>query len=303
MAALVAPVKRAEPVEDAPPQPEERLPEVAKPKAAPVVRTKSTRRLRPGDLICGNCGEGNLPTRKFCGRCGESLKSAEVVRIPWWRRLFRRRGAKVVAAHRRPGQRAATGTSVKQVLRRIYRVTRLGVALVVLLGGIVYASYPPFRNLVNGEVSSVKGRITSKVNQVFVPVHAVKITASAEDPGHPGAAAVDEALNTYWLAPAPNGSDPTLTLTFAHPVTLERMIIHSGASNGYTAHGRPALLLLVFSNQETDTLHIQDTDKQQTLNINSAIQVSSVQIEIAGTFSGGSPPDVAITEMELFALP
>jgi len=302
-AALVAPVRKPVPVEDEPGRPAERLPEVAKPVAAPVLRTKSTRRLRPGDLICGNCGEGNLPTRKFCGRCGESLKTAEVVRVPWWRRLFRRRGAKVVAAHRRPGQRAGGGLSVGQIFRRIYRVGRMVIALIVLVGGIAYGAYPPFRTFVNGEVSGLKSKVTSKVNQVFVPVHSVKIEASAQDPGHPGASAVDEALNTYWLAPASTGADPTLTLTFAHPVTLERMIVHAGASDGFTAHGRPALLLLVFSNQESETINLQDTDKQQTVNINHAIQVSSVQIQVAGTYAGGSPPDVAIAELELFALP
>jgi hypothetical protein len=230
------------------------------------------------------------------------LREAEVVRVPWWRRLFRRRGAKVVAAHRRPGQRTDSGFSLKQVLRRIYRTVRLVGAVVLLVAGIAYGAYPPFRNYVNGEVAAVKGKVSSKVNQVFVPVHAAKIVANAQDPGHPATAAADEALNTYWLAPT-TGANPTLTLTFAHPVTLERMIVHSGASDAYTAHGRPQLLLLVFSNQESDTISLQDSAKQQTVNITHAALVSSVQIQVAETYAGGNPSDVAVAEVELFALP
>jgi hypothetical protein len=305
VAALVAPVRRPDAVDDTDEaRPAERAPEVSRPRAAAVTLTKSTRRLRPGDLICGACGEGNLPTRKFCGRCGESLATAEVARMPWWRRLFRRRGAKVVAANRRPGQRPGGRSSgLGQVLRRIYRTGRLVIAVIVLAAGVLYGAYPPFRTEVNNQVAAVKDKVTSKVNQVYVPVHAVKIDTNAQDPGHPAAAAFDEALNTYWLAPAAPGQNPTVTLTFGHPVTLERMIVHSGASDGYTAHGRPSLLLLVFSNQESDTINLQDTAKQQTVTITHALQVSSMQIQVAESYAGGTPPDMAIAEIELFALP
>ena len=305
MAALVAPVRRSDRSDDADEaEPAERAPEVSRPRAAAVTLTKSTRRLRPGDLLCGACGEGNLPTRKFCGRCGESLRTAEVVRTPWWRRLFRRRGAKVVAAHRRPGQAPGGRSSgLRQALRRIYRVGRLVIAVILLAAGVFYGAYPPFRSEVNTEVAALKDKITNQVNQVFVPVHAVKIDANAQAPGHPASAAFDEALNTYWLAPAAEGQNPTLTLTFAHPVTLQRMIVHAGASDGYTAHGRPSLLLLVFSNQESDTINLQDTAKQQTVTITHALQVSSMQIQVAETYQGGTPTDVAIAEIELFALP
>jgi hypothetical protein len=303
---LVAPVRRSDPDADVDAdEPAERTPEVSRPRVAPVTLTKSTRRLRPGDLICGSCGEGNLPTRKFCGRCGESLRAAEVVRTPWWRWLFRRRGAKVVAANRRPGQRPGGrgGGGARQLLRRVYRVARLAIAVVVLVGGVAYGAYPPFRTYVNGEVNAAKGKVTSKVNQVFVPVHPNKIQANAEVPGHLAAAAMDEAVNTYWLAPAAPGQNPALTLTFAHPVTLERMIVRVGASDGYTTHGRPSLLLLVFSNQQSDTVSLRDSNKPQTVNISHALQVSGVQIQVAETFPGGTPPDVAITEVELFGLP
>ena len=47
-------------------------------------------RRHPGDLICGQCGEGNDPVRHFCRRCGNSLDEAIAVRLPWYRRFFHR---------------------------------------------------------------------------------------------------------------------------------------------------------------------------------------------------------------------
>ena len=96
---------------------------------------------------------------------------------------------------------------------------------------------------------------------------------------------------------------PTLTLTFAQPVTLERMILFSGVSSDYLAYGRPSLLVLVFSNDKSMTLTPTDTPKQQTLNLSSAIQVTSVKIEVEGTYPGtGHRPNMAISDIELFKL-
>lgn len=298
VAALVAPVRR--PGEDTDAEPVERAPQATKPKAAAVTMTPSTRKLNPGDLICGACGEGNLPTRKFCGRCGESLKTAEVVRTPWWRKLFRRRGPKVVAAAKHGRKRSSFGFG--DAARRVYRTGRIVIGIIVLVAGVAYAAYPPFRTEINNKVTGVQQQVTKKVEQTFVPVHAVRITASAQDKGHPAAAAVDEVLSTYWQAPAGPGQFPSLTLTFQHPETLERVIIHSGVSTDYTGHGRPSQLVLIYSNQESDSLDLADTVKPQTLTATHALRVTSVRIEVASTYSGGKPPDVAISEIELFAL-
>ncbi|HKN96467.1 MAG TPA: zinc ribbon domain-containing protein, partial [Pseudonocardiaceae bacterium] len=301
VAALVAPVRKTEPVEPPRDEPVERVPQAARPKAPPVMRTSSERKLRPGDLICGACGEGNLPTRKFCGRCGESLATAEVVRTPWWRKLFRRRGPKVVKASKHGRKRSTFG--VGDALRRVYRVGRIVVGVAIIIGGVVYAAYPPFRTMINSEITGVKQSVTKKVDTAFVPVHAAKVVASTQKKGHAGSLAVDEVVNTYWLAPAGTGQFPSLTLTFQHPETLERMIVHSGVANDYTGHGRPSQLVLIYSNQESESLDLQDTAKPQTVNISHALRVSSIRIEVASTYSGGKPPDVAISEIELFALP
>jgi hypothetical protein len=179
----------------------------------------------------------------------------------------------------------------------------VGLGVLVLLGVAFYGAYPPFRSLINGKVSSVKGSFTKAIDQTYVPVHAVSWTANLQEPGHSGYLAIDSYTNTYWLAPF-NGSDPpTLTLRFTHPVTLKKMILYSGASGDYLGHGRPSLLVLLFSNQESFTITPQDTPKQQTFNISNGLEVKSVSIAINQTYPGNGPkPDAAISDIELFGI-
>jgi hypothetical protein len=303
---LVAPIDegRKQPAETAG-EPPERAPQATRGRAAAVTKTKPTHRLRPGDLVCGECGEGNPPTRKFCSRCGTSLLQAEVVKVPWWRRLRIRRGPRVVAVASRPGEagagRPSAGHDARHTLTKAFRKVRVLLGAVIMVGIVAYGVYSPFRGLVNGKVESIKNKITGAVVVHFVPVHAIAETANLQERGHPGFDAVDSFLNTYWLAPFSANDYPTLTLTFASPVTLKRMIIYSGASNSL-AHGRPSLLVLVFSNNKSTTLTPQDTPKEQTLSISNAEQVQSVKIEIEGTYRGAGRSDVAISDIELFAL-
>jgi hypothetical protein len=274
-----------------------------------VTKTKSTRRLQPGDAICGNCGEGNAPTRKFCSRCGESLVQATYVKTPWWRRLLPRRGPKVVkltpgkGAAAKPGAAAAhEGFSVKHLLGQIYRKGRLVVALAAVLGGIVYGAYPPFRNSINGAVSTTKTKISNDIGDDLTPIHPTGVTANAQEPGHPAGSASDEFTNTYWLAPWTPSPEPTLTMTFAHPVTLRKLILYNGASGSYIADDRPSSLHLVFSNQESFTITPQDTSQPQTFSIDHAVLVKSVEFQISGIYQGTTTNDVAITEIELFGI-
>lgn len=291
-------------------EPAEIAPQAARSRRVAVTKTKPTRRLRPGDLICGECGEGNAPARKFCSRCGESLLAAETVQIPWWRKLLPRRGPKTVAVsdQRRPG---STGVSVRKAgpdirhgFRRAYRIGRMVVGLALIGAGILYGAFAPFRNLVNGEFTSAKQRAGSIASsRTLVPVHPVKVSANVGVPRHPGIHAVDGFTNTYWLAPWSSAHEPVLTLDFGRKVTLERMILMSGASDNYTADGRPATLNLIFSNDESYTLVPKDSPKDQTLTIHNGALVSSVQIQVGSVYPGLSGSNVAISDIELFALP
>ncbi|MBV9445475.1 MAG: hypothetical protein JO345_06215 [Streptosporangiaceae bacterium] len=321
---LVAPVEAPSGGQppDAEAKPPERTPQATRQLAVAVTKAKPTRRLRPGDLICGQCGEGNPPVRKFCSRCGSSLLQAEQVRTPWWRRIVRRgprliemptedaaagtgtdTGSRRSGAHDSQLRKALTGRDPRYALRKIYRRARLILAAVIAIGVILYGSYGPFRYLIDSRVDSAKNKVTGAIDIHYVPVHAVAVSANLQDKRNPGYDAVDGYLNTYWLASYSTADYPTLTLTFGAPVTLGRMIIYSGASGDYLAHGRPSLLVLVFSNDKSDTLIPQDTPKEQVLDIRYAAQVTSVKIQLEGTYPGTDrPADVAISDIELFKL-
>ncbi len=68
------------------------------------VRQPPSRKIEPGDRICGACGEGNPPARNFCSRCGTTLAAAEVVKRRWWQRLVPRRRRRSSEAGARPWQ-------------------------------------------------------------------------------------------------------------------------------------------------------------------------------------------------------
>ena len=71
-------------------------PEAVKPaatRARPGVSSQDCagpRIVNPGDLVCGQCGEGNDPSRRFCRRCGASLAAGDGIRpLPWYQRWWR----------------------------------------------------------------------------------------------------------------------------------------------------------------------------------------------------------------------
>ncbi len=63
------------------------------PLAAPPTKEPSA-----GDLVCGQCGEGNEPVRKFCRRCGNSLATAVVASTAKSGKFRRERKPRVLAA-------------------------------------------------------------------------------------------------------------------------------------------------------------------------------------------------------------
>lgn len=294
------------------PEIREQAPQIARARAVAVTKTAPTHRLRTGDRVCGQCGEGNLATRKFCSRCGASLVEAVQVKEPWWRRFVPRRGPRVVRLeHATNGGKAGAKPAahlakprfgVKALLNQVYRKGRLVLAVVVLFGGVLYGAYPPFRNLVDGRVDDIKSNVTNTIGDNLSPIHAVSVSASAAAKGHPALDAADELTTTYWLAPWSTTSEPTLTLDFGHPVTLRRLILHSGASDAYIQDGRPSELRLLFSNGESFTITPTDTSQPQTFSISHAELISSVQIQVGALYPGSSGSTVAITEIELFGL-
>ena len=285
-----------------PPSPEEQAPQPTRRKPPPVSKTPPSRRLQPGDLICGACGEGNPPMRKFCRRCGQSLVEAEVFARPWWKKLLPTRGPKAVAIDAKKQYGSSKRPDVKHAMRKSYRIGRLVVVSATLVAALAYAVFPPLRTALNGRVSAEKNRVETFAHPTYVLVHPVSVVANIQVAGYPGPLAVDGYTNTYWLAPWNPAREPTLTLTFGRKVSLKKMIFHSGADPNFAAYDRPAVMRLVFSNGEAGSYMPQDTIKPQTLTLTHVDGVTSVELQIAGVYPGKSGSSVAISEIEFFVL-
>ncbi|MEU4644797.1 hypothetical protein [Micromonospora sp. NPDC023814] len=287
-------------------EPEEVTPQPVRPRTATTGRRAPTRRLEPGDLICGECGEGNPPTRRFCSRCGDSLRTAEVVRRRWWQRLLFRRGPKVAAAGTRPGAPGGgSGGGVVGVLHRVYQRAN-GVAAVLLFAlGIAYLIYPPLRERVNAvvmpPVHDARAWVDRKLNPRFVAARPVEVTGSTSVAEHGPDLTVDQYRNTHWQVRWDAEQPPTVTLRFGAEVDLERLIVIAGTAEDYTASHRPAKLHLVWSTNRSDTVTVQDTGEPQTLTLTAAKGVTSVQIQVTDVYRAEKGTDVAVSELEFFA--
>jgi len=285
-----------------PAQPEAVAPTEAVPRpAVSTQRRPPTRRLEPGDLICGECGEGNPPIRKFCSRCGASLGQAEVVRTRWWKRLVPWRRVKVHEAGSRPGQRgvrSGRGGKLGAGLRRVFPMVRNVAAIVLLLGGIVYSIYPPFRVEANQRYFAAKNKVVSMVIPQYVPVRPTKVTATVALPDHPAEMVADGFSNTFWAAPGE--SNPALVFTFDHEINLGRAIVRLGNSAKFQSAHRPQQLHLVFSNGGTFDLNLKDTPDPQEVKIEGGKGSTSVEIHVQSLFRSLDGTDTAVTEIELF---
>jgi hypothetical protein len=264
----------------------------------PVAKAAPTRILQDGDLICGDCGEGNAPSRRFCSRCGSSLAVAEKVHIPWWKRIFQRRRQ---PAGTKPGEAGAAGAKKKRapLLSRILPTLRKALAVAILVGGIVYASVAPVRGWVNDRYSAVQAKALSVIHPEYVPVHPYQVTGSNALQGHPPTSASDGFTNTFWAAP--KTGDPAIVLRFDHPTEVDRALIRIGVSGNLQATNRPHDIRLFFSTGKSQTLALDDKADPQEVAFKAGGKVTSIEIHITSIYEAGGSNDVAITEVELFA--
>jgi hypothetical protein len=291
------------------PEVREQAPQIARARAIAVTKTAPTHRLQPGDRICGSCGEGNAPTRKFCSRCGDALTEAAVIaKVPWWRRIRIRRGPKVVRLGTEHG-RTATGSRVKapgfdirHLVSQIYRKGRVLVAAAVVAAGVIYGIYPPFRIEVDSLFHAGKAKVSDIIPVKPVPITPISCTGNAVA-SHPASNVCDGYYNNYWEASFSPSAEPTVTMKFQHPVTLTSIIVFNGAYGAYNQNGRPSFLQLTYSNHETDTVPLQDTSQQQPITIKHGVLITSVQFRVISIYPGQvNSSDVAISQIELYGI-
>lgn len=281
---------------------DEVVPQEAQRKSAPARRQPPSRKLEPGDLVCGDCGEGNAPTRKFCSRCGTSLAEAETVKTPWWRKLFRRRGAKVRKSGDRPKRRGRGGKSKAGLaVSATFKVIRRVVSIALLVAGLLYGVFAPFRVWVNDKAMAVKAGVEDIFFPNYEPVRAAETPLSpVQLKQFPGAMALDNLTNTFWAAPVGGPREPVLEVKFDREVDLARLIVHNGQQDGFKDRHRAQKLHLVFSTGKTTDVTLQDRPDPQTLEVENGEGATSVEIHVMSTFKSVTGNEVSITEIELF---
>ncbi|ONI89126.1 hypothetical protein ALI22I_16570 [Saccharothrix sp. ALI-22-I] len=256
-------------------------------------RLTERRAPQPGDLICGQCGEANPSTRKFCARCGSALVEAAVVAEKWWRRLLPKRKPPEAGTrrHRRSG---AARRGIGKAVRWSF--------LIALLGAVgAYGLIPSFRSVVNTQATSVVKDVKGIFVTELVPVRPTGITATAESPDHPPLMAADNAKNTFWLAPV-EPKPPALVLDFGREVDLREAIIRVGNPDDLQTAHRPKKLHLVYSTGKTFDLDIADTPDEQKVKIENSAGATKVEVHVVEVHRSLQGNEVALAEIEFFAV-
>lgn len=288
-----------------PAQPQAIQPQAAQRRKPPKVQpSKPTRTPQKGDLICGECGEANSPGRKFCSRCGASLAEAAVVKIHWWKRIFRRRPKSAMAGERpwtakEGGKKKPKRRGLGKILAPLRRI----VPIVLVVLGLVYGVYSPFRNWVNDRYNGAKDKVMSVVHPEFELVSAGPGTTSNEvtplDPAHPPLNIVDGATNTYWLTQPPSDAfKPELDITLTEKVDLAKINVWNGASENFQAHHRPKTLLFIFDNGSQYEVTLKDKPEKQTVSIKNGKGVQRFKIRVTSIYNSIDGTDVGFTEIE-----
>lgn len=286
-----------------PSQPEARRPTTAQPQIRPVpTRPIETRVAQPGDRICSNCSEPNDPSRKFCRRCGTSLMTAPIqaeVRLPWYRRIFRRepKAAKTYAAGERTGSMQPKGKDkgAGRKLPEVGTMAKGALALLVGFGIIGAVVFPSIPQMIIGGGTGFVDDIRKMFAPTFAVVHPIGASATSEVEGHGAALVIDAAVNTDWQS---TEATPTLTVTFQTPIDLGAVYVHSGTADNFVDLRRPARLEFVFPDGRAQTIDLVDDHKPQQFQVE-ANDVKSLQVKIVST-NGPDGAPVALSEIEFF---
>ncbi|MBW3649206.1 MAG: hypothetical protein KY458_01425 [Actinobacteria bacterium] len=258
--------------------------------------------LKAGDLVCGQCGEGNDPTRKFCRKCGNSLAQAvPAKKVPWWKKLFSRKSRVSKEAGTRGSKvRAAKEASFK--VQIVLNTLRRVLMVLAFLGVAGSFAVPSTRNLIMDKGRSALRSAQGLFNPQFDPVNAVAVSASSAIPGREAAFANDLHSNTYWAEGSEgDGVGETISFSFENKVDLARVVVYSGAadsSENFLKQPRPKRLHLVFDNDGSADLLLKDQFEPQIFGLKGAKGVSTVNITIAEVYKGQGGSDTAIAEVE-----
>jgi hypothetical protein len=294
--------------------PQSQVPQAPRARPKPVKQPPS-RKINPGDTICGQCGEGNDAARNYCRRCGSSLHDAPVAKKRWWQRTTRKQTSGV-AAGERPGRSGRAGSSGKDVAKkgRILRGKVLGrladgkrvLALLAIVGIGVGFAIPSARTWITDTGGSFVRTIRRTISPEYtnIAVDPTRVVASAELPGAEGRDAFDANTLTYWEAPA-DAVQPSVTVEFVETSNLEHVLVHPGKqeSGGKVVRPDPRPRELLFritlddGRIEEVRATIDDTDGFQKVDLKQSGAVS-VETVVVNCFPDPQLQVCPITELE-----
>ena len=273
--------------------PTAQVPQAAK--ARPKVQKQApSRKINPGDLICGRCGEGNPDTRKFCRRCGETLVEAVVAKRAWYKRLIPRRKKKQLKAGDRPDRSSgrAAGTKARlfrgKVLGRFADLRRI-VALLAIVGIGVGFAIPSARSAMMNGATGGLGKVRRIISPTYsnIPIDPLRVTASSETVGGEAVNIADSNTLTFWLA---DPADPaaSASVVFVETTDVAHVLVHPGKQEGGGKVVRPdprprEMLFRVTDESGTITevvASIPDEDGFQTidLKVDAAVSVETIVV-------------------------
>ena len=277
-------------------------PVVTRPRPGPRTMEPPTRR-NPGDLICGQCGEGNDPTRHFCRRCGNSLDEAIAVRLPWYRRFFNRLfGVRTREAGWRPRR-----VGPPNVMGGVMRVVRLAIVAMLAVGILGFLLIPRFHHLVVNKVTAGVTSVRKVVHPNYDTVYPVAAAATSQTAGHAASLTIDRTSNSYWAAISTDKT-PQLVFTFSEPQDLSEILFRSGAPGAqpsdFLNQPRPKAVHIIFTDAQgklitaTD-ITLTDQEGSQFYPIE-AKQTTTARIQIQSVYpaTGAARSAVAIAEVE-----
>jgi hypothetical protein len=286
-----------------PVQPEAVKPVAAKARPTPRSKVAPSRVVNPGDLICGQCAEGNDPARKFCRRCGASLQEAVVFHLPWYRRAWRRittRTPKQAGARPSVRRRMVGGSGPGWLTSWVTRIIVLAILVVVVL-----AFVGPWRHTIHNRASRYYHDVINVVHPSYNPVHPVSARATSSAPGHPAAFAIDGASNTSWQTGGKTtGKGQALVISLAGPTNIDKVGFLNGDSDSqgaYLTELRPTVVHMYFGGahpyEKNFTLKDSASFQSFTLKAKSA---TSIILTIESVYPSVQGKHTALAEVELF---
>ena len=264
-------------------------------------KAASVRTINPGDKICGQCGEGNDPARKFCRRCGASIVEATVFKLPWykafWRRLTTRKQKQAGARPKMRRRLFGSGGGV------IFKTLRILVLLAIIVV-VVLSFIGPWHKSLKAREKRYYHDVIGLVHPTYTPYYAHDAEATSSAPGHPAINLVDGAKNTSWQSNNTTKGQK-ITIHFPGNAKIAKVGFDIGdqdTPSSYQTEPRPQTLLLDFGGltHQFKTVHLRDVAGFQTFTI-TARPYDVITITIDSVYAAtGSGQNISIAQIEFF---